>query len=278
MHTQLRQSRKNNSLQNLVLYIVRRFTLFVGSLVAASALVFLLLRILPGDLAQAKLGIDASPDALTQTRSEFGLDDPLILQFLKWLSHALRGDLGVSMLTGVNITQEIVSKATVTLPLIGLASALALIFAIPLGMYSALNFRQRKGITISAVSQLGIAIPTFWVGVILVTIFSVKFQIFPSGGFPDSGWSSWSRCLESLVLPATTLALGQGAMLMRFARALRTVGNDRCYSARILSHCSGYWSHTRSSTAHSWLTQFTCPSCLGARNADRHINCWRDNR
>jgi len=219
MHTQLRQSRKNNSLQNLVLYIVRRFTLFVGSLVAASALVFLLLRILPGDLAQAKLGIDASPDALMQTRSEFGLDDPLILQFLKWLSHASRGDLGVSMLTGVNITQEIVSKATVTLPLIGLASALAMIFAIPLGMYSALNFRQRKGITISAVSQLGIAIPTFWVGVILVTIFSVKFQIFPSGGFPDAGWSSWSSCLESLVLPATTLALGQGAMLMRFARS-----------------------------------------------------------
>ncbi len=219
MHTRLRQSRKTDSLQNLIWYFARRFTLFIGSLVAASALVFLLLRMLPGDLAQAKLGIDASPEALTQTRTEFGLNDPLIIQFIKWLGNALRGDLGVSLLTGANITQEIANKATVTLPLIGLASALALIFAIPLGMYSALHFRSRKGITISAVSQLGIAIPTFWVGVILITIFAVKFQIFPSGGFPDAGWSAWSSCLESLVLPAITLALGQGAMLMRFARS-----------------------------------------------------------
>ena len=218
-HTRLRQLRKTDSLQNLIWYLARRFTLFVGSLVAASALVFLLLRMLPGDLAQAKLGIEASPDALAQTRTEFGLNDPSILQFIKWLGNALSGDLGVSMLTGTNIAQEIVNKATVTLPLIGLASVLSLVFAIPLGMYSALNFSRRKGIAISAVSQLGIAIPTFWVGVTLVTIFSVKFQIFPSGGFPDAGWSSWSGCLESLALPAITLALGQGAMLMRFARS-----------------------------------------------------------
>ena len=211
--------RKTDSLQNLIWYLARRFTLFVGSLVAASALVFLLLRMLPGDLAQAKLGIEASPEALAQTRTEFGLNDSLILQFVKWLGNALSGDLGVSMLTGANIAQEIVNKATVTLPLIGLASVLALVFAIPLGMYSALNFRRRKGIGIAAISQLGIAIPTFWVGVILVTIFSVKFQILPSGGFPDAGWSSWSGCLESLVLPAITLALGQIAMLMRFARS-----------------------------------------------------------
>ena len=86
-------------------------------------------------------------------------------------------------------------------------------------MYSALNFRNRRGIGVSAASQLGIAIPTFWVGVILITIFAVKFQILPSGGFPDEGWSSWANCLESLILPSTTLALGQGAILMRFARS-----------------------------------------------------------
>ena len=180
---------------------------------------FFLLRTLPGDLASLKLGVDANPEALTQVRQEFGLDKSLGGQYLEWISDAARGDLGVSMLTGADISQEILNKATVTLPLIGLASVLAILFAVPLGMYSALNFRNRRGIGVSAASQLGIAIPTFWVGVILITIFSVKFQILPSGGFPDEGWSSWVICLESLILPSTTLALGQGAILMRFARS-----------------------------------------------------------
>ena len=180
---------------------------------------FLLLRTLPGDLASLKLGVDANPEALTQVRQEFGLDKSLVEQYLDWVANAVQGDLGVSMLTGADISQEILNKATVTLPLIGLASVLGIFFAVPLGMYSALNFRRRRGIAVSAASQLGIAIPTFWVGVILITIFAVKFQILPSGGFPDEGWSSWANCLESLVLPAAALALGQGAILMRFARS-----------------------------------------------------------
>ena len=180
---------------------------------------FFLLRTLPGDLASLKLGVDANPEALAQVRQEFGLDKSLGGQYLEWISDAARGDLGVSMLTGADISQEILNKATVTLPLIGLASVLAILFAVPLGMYSALNFRNRRGIGVSAASQLGIAIPTFWVGVILITIFAAKFQILPSGGFPDEGWSSWANCLESLILPSTTLALGQGAILMRFARS-----------------------------------------------------------
>ena len=180
---------------------------------------FFLLRTLPGDLASLKLGVDANPEALMQVRQEFGLDQSLVAQYLDWVANAAQGDLGVSMLTGADISQEILNKATVTLPLIGLASVLAILFAVPLGMYSALNFRNRRGIGVSAASQLGIAIPTFWVGVILITIFAVKFQILPSGGFPDEGWSSWANCLESLILPSTTLALGQGAILMRFARS-----------------------------------------------------------
>ena len=180
---------------------------------------FFLLRTLPGDLASLKLVVDANPEALMQVRQEFGLDQSLVAQYIEWFSDAARGDLGVSMLTGADISQEILNKATVTLPLIGLASVLAILFAVPLGMYSALNFRNRRGIGVSAASQLGIAIPTFWVGVILITIFAVKFQILPSGGFPDEGWSSWANCLESLILPSTTLALGQGAILMRFARS-----------------------------------------------------------
>lgn len=208
--------------------------MFIGSLIAASALVFLLLRLLPGDLAQAKLGIEASPEALLQTQIDFGLNDPLPVQFMNWLVNALRGDLGISMLTGANISHEIVDKASVTLPLIGLASLLAVLISVPLGMYSAMHYQRRKGDAISAISQLGIAVPTFWVGVILITIFSVKFQIMPSGGFPNSGWGSWTSSLQSLVLPAITLGLSQGAILMRFARSatIEVIKQDYFRTAR----------------------------------------------
>ena len=85
---------------------------------------FLLLRTLPGDLASLKLGVDANPEALTQVRQEFGLDKSLVAQYLDWVANAVQGDLGVSMLTGADISQEILNKATVTLPLIGLVSVL----------------------------------------------------------------------------------------------------------------------------------------------------------
>ena len=200
-------------------YVVRRLALLVVSLIASSALVFLLLRLLPGDLAQAKLGIYGTPEALAQLRAEYGLDKSLPEQYLSWLSKAVRGDLGLSVLTGADITGELLSKATVTLPLIGIASVLAVLIAVPLGMLAALRFRKWDGIATSAVSQLGIAVPTFWIGVILITIFAVQTQVFPSGGFPYDGWVDLGGAVQSLILPACTLALAQGAVLMRFARS-----------------------------------------------------------
>ncbi len=199
--------------------MLRRFTLLLASLIASSALVFLLLRLLPGDLAQAKLGIYGTPEALAQLREEYGLDKSLAAQYLSWLSGAIRGDLGLSVLTGADITQELLAKATVTLPLIVIASLIAILIAIPLGMFAALRFRRWDGIATSTVSQLGIAVPTFWVGVILITVFAVQNQVFPSGGFPYDGWSDFPNAVRSLVLPATTLALAQGAVLTRFARS-----------------------------------------------------------
>ena len=200
-------------------YVLRRFALLIVSLIVSSALVFLLLRLLPGDLAQAKLGIYGTPEDLTQLRTEYGLDKSLPEQYVSWLSKAVRGDLGLSVLTGADITSELLGKATVTLPLIGIASVLAVLIAVPLGMLAALRFRKWDGVATSAVSQLGIAVPTFWIGVILITIFAVQSQIFPSGGFPYDGWSNFGEAMKSLVLPACTLALAQGAVLMRFARS-----------------------------------------------------------
>ena len=163
--------------------------------------------------------MNASPDALAQLERDYGLDKPLVVQYVDWLSGAVRGDLGTSMLTGADIASEIGSKATITLPLIALASLFAVLIALPIGMVSALRHRKLDGVALSTTSQLGIAIPTFWMGVMLISVFALRTSLFPAGGFPDEGWSAWAESVRSLMLPAITLGLAQGAVLARFARS-----------------------------------------------------------
>jgi peptide/nickel transport system permease protein len=163
--------------------------------------------------------MNASPDALAQLERDYGLDKPLVVQYVDWLSGAVRGDLGTSMLTGADIASEIGSKATITLPLIAFASLFAVLIALPIGMVSALRHRKLDGVALSTTSQLGIAIPTFWMGVMLISVFALRTSLFPAGGFPDEGWSAWAESVRSLMLPAITLGLAQGAVLARFARS-----------------------------------------------------------
>jgi peptide/nickel transport system permease protein len=166
--------------------------------------------------------MNASPEALAQLEREYGLDKPAVVQYADWLTSAVRGDLGTSLLTGADIADEIATKATVTLPLIALASVFALLIALPVGMLSALRHRKLDGFALNTTSQLGIAVPTFWMGVMLISLFALRTSLFPAGGFPDEGWSAWAECLRSLALPAITLGLAQGAVLARFARCNRT--------------------------------------------------------
>ena len=163
--------------------------------------------------------MNASTDALAQLERDYGLDKPLVVQYVDWLSGAVRGDLGTSMLTGADIASEIGAKATITLPLIALASLFAVLIALPIGMVSALRHRKLDGVALSTTSQLGIAIPTFWMGVMLISVFALRTSLFPAGGFPDEGWSAWAESVRSLMLPAITLGLAQGAVLARFARS-----------------------------------------------------------
>ena len=163
--------------------------------------------------------MNASPDALALLERDYGLDKPLVVQYVDWLSGAVRGDLGTSMLTGADIASESGSKATITLPLIALASLFAVLIALPIGMVSALRHRKLDGVALSTTSQLGIAIPTFWMGVMLISVFALRTSLFPAGGFPDEGWSAWTESARSLMLPAITLGLAQGAVLARFARS-----------------------------------------------------------
>ena len=115
-----------------------------------------------------------------------------------------------------------------------MASILAVLISIPLGMYAALRYRNMDGVATSAMSQFGIAIPTFWTGLLISTLFAVVWQLMPAGGFPEAGWSEPGNALKSMVLPVFALALGQGAVLMRFARSatIDTLQQDYFRTAR----------------------------------------------
>jgi peptide/nickel transport system permease protein len=215
-------------------YVLRRLALALFSLVVASAVIFTLLRLLPGDIAETKLGVGATPEAVAQLREDLGLDRSVLVQYGEWLGNAVRGDLGESLISEVSVSGELANKSRVTLPLVLASALLSLLIALPLGLLAALRHRRPDGVALSVASQLGVAVPSFWVGVILITAFAVNRDVLPAGGFPEAGWSDGTEAIRSLVLPIVTLTIAQAAVLTRFARsaALDTLSQEFFRTAR----------------------------------------------
>lgn len=199
-------------------------------------MLFILLRLLPGDPANALLSVGADPAQIEAARREVGSDLPLFQQFLHFLSSLARFDLGTSFVSKTPVLGEIGNRLAVTMPLTLMSFVLALIIAVPLGIVSAVKADKWYGGLISIVSQFGIAIPVFWVGILLVTIFAVNFKLFPSSGFPLKGWSNFGAALYSLLLPTITIALVMSASLLRYVRsaAQDVLGSDYLRTARAL--------------------------------------------
>ncbi|MFD1940769.1 ABC transporter permease [Paradevosia shaoguanensis] len=215
---------------------MRRLVILALSLLVAAAVLFILLRLLPGDPANALLSVGADPAQIEAARREVGSDLPLFQQFLHFLSSLARFDLGTSFVSKTSVLGEIGNRLAVTMPLTLMSFVLALIIAVPLGIVSAVKADKWYGGLISIVSQLGIAIPVFWVGILLVTIFAVNFKLFPSSGFPLKGWSNFGAALYSLLLPTITIALVMSASLLRYVRsaAQDVLGSDYLRTARAL--------------------------------------------
>ncbi|MFF3440001.1 ABC transporter permease [Streptosporangium sp. NPDC002721] len=201
------------------LFVLRRLASLGASLLGVSVLVFVLLRLLPGDLASIIGGVQATPGQLARLRVQLGTDRPLVAQYVDWVGGVVTGDFGTSMLNGVSVTDELRRKLVVTLPLTLAGSVLAVAVAVPLGTYAALRHRSRDGAVVSAVGQLGIAVPTFWMGIMLAVVFAVHLRLLPAQGFPVAGWAEPVAAARGLVLPVVTLALAQGAVLLRFVRS-----------------------------------------------------------
>jgi peptide/nickel transport system permease protein len=159
----------------------------------------------------------------------------------------VRGDFGRSVLNGSSVSGELGLKLSVTAPLVLGSTLLSVLGAVPLGIVAAARHRRADGVALSVLSQLGIALPTFWVGLMLVTFISVRWRILPSQGFPTEGWSAPADALRSLVLPVVTLALAQGAVLLRFVRSatLQVIHQDYMRTARAkgLTRGRALWRH-----------------------------------
>lgn len=213
--------------------VLRRVAIFVASVLVASIVVFLFMAVLPGDPAQVALGVNATPELLAKTRAEFGIDRPLVTQYFDWIGGVLHGDFGRSYVTRDTIGPQLLDRLGVTLWLVGAGMLVALVIAIPAGTFAAVKHRKASGAGVSGLSQIGVAIPAFLAGIILVQIFAVQLRWLPSGGWtpPDQDFGAFFR---GLILPALSLGLVQGAVLTRYVRTavLDTLGQDYLRTAR----------------------------------------------
>src|SRR5256885_731406 len=160
-----------------------RVAAFVATLFFVSLIVFVVVRVLPGDPALIIMGTEGSPEATARLREAMGLNRPIAVQYADWLWRALCGDLGVSIQYEVPVGRLIASRLPVTLPLTLLAACLMSLTALPLGLYAAARHRRAGDYLAMAVSQIGIAVPSFWAGLLLIVLFSVRLGLVESGCF-----------------------------------------------------------------------------------------------
>lgn len=214
--------------------VLRRLVVALLGVIASSVFVFAVLRVLPGDIATARLGVDATPEALAELRRTYGFERPLVRQYTEWMVSSLRGDLGTSLVDGASVGGAIVARLDVTVPLVLASSVVSVFAAVRLGRRAALRRKSLSGVVAGSLSQLGLAIPTFVLGIGLVSVFAVRLRLVPAGGFPNDGWHNPIQALRSMLLPVATLSLTQVAMLVRFARSqsLDYLASDAFRTAR----------------------------------------------
>ena len=215
--------------------IAGRLTRLALTLLVVSFVTFVGVNVLPGDAINALIPIDAQQDQefVEQVREEWGLNDPMIVRYGRWLGNAVQGDLGDSIVTGRPVTDEIVHRLPITLEIMFVAVGLSLLLAIPLGLLSAYREGRRPDRVISGVAQLGLSMPVFVTGLILIYFFALKLHWFPA-----TGWNRLSKGigpnLKTVALPAISLAITEAAVYTRVLRSdvITTLKENYILSAR----------------------------------------------
>jgi peptide/nickel transport system permease protein len=199
-------------------YLVRRSLEAGLTILVASLLVFAMVAALPGDPAQVILGDRGTPDQLQSLRHYLGLDASIPVQYARWLARVASGDLGYSMLSGIPVRDTLARALPVTLQLAAWALAVVLLIALPMGIYAGTHPRSGLARLLGWYHGLALAVPVFWLGIVLAWFFGVRVRWVPPSGFVPFAESptGWAR---SLVLPAITLGVGVGSIMARFVQA-----------------------------------------------------------
>ena len=214
-------------------YAITRLISLGVSLLAASLLIFFVIEVIPGDAASFMLGLNASPETVAALREELGLSGSLMRRYLDWAGGMLIGDFGVSYTYRVPVSELVMARISVSLPLALYALILTITMAFPVGIFAAFNRGKLSDFSLMGVTQLGIAIPNFWFAMLLVMAFAVSLKWFSAGGFP--GWENGVLLgLKSLTLPALALAVTQASILARVMRSsiIETLSQDYIRTAR----------------------------------------------
>ncbi len=214
-------------------YIIKRLLIAIPVLLGISVAAFFLVRIIPGDTVTVLLGTHYTETQAEALRQRLGLDKPLWTQYFIWLGQVLRGDFGQSAYTGRPVLAVIFDRLPVTLQLAGMSILFAMIVGIPLGVISALHRRQIRGYAASFVGILGISVPGFWLGTILILAFSLKLGWLPSGGFVGINVDPIDN-LRHMVLPVLALGTAVAAVVVRMTRSsmLNILKQDYVRTAR----------------------------------------------
>ena len=213
--------------------IATRLALFAPTLLAASLILFVAINVVPGSAARSALGVDATPQAIMRFEAQNGLDRPLAVQYVEWLSKALQGDFGKSFQNRVDVGPEIVKRLPVTLELAVLAFLLANLIAVPLGAIAAYRHTRAADTFITSLATAFGAIPNFWLATLLVFVFALKLRWLPAGGFTPF-FSNPVKNLTGMILPAVSLGVVSSALLLRIMRAamIEVLSSDYIRTAR----------------------------------------------
>lgn len=199
-------------------YVITRALSLGVSLIVASLVIFAMIEVIPGDPASFMLGLNASPETVAALRDDLGLNGTLTTRYFNWIGGLMAGDFGTSYTYRVPVSELVLERLQVSLPLALFALLLSTLIAIPVGLIAATRRGQLTDYTIMGATQMGIAVPNFWFAMLLVLVFAVQLRWFSAGGFP--GWDAGAGpAIKALTLPAIALALPQASILARVMRS-----------------------------------------------------------
>ncbi|WP_161974228.1 ABC transporter permease [Rhizobium deserti] len=217
----------------MIRYILQRLAGMILVMFLVVTIVFIIVRVTPGDPAAVMLGPDATPQDVAELRSRLGLDQSIGLQYFFYLAQLLRGDLGQSIFLNMPVASALLDRAEPTFFLTLFSLAIASVIALPIGIYAAYRRGSFIDQAATTIAMLAASIPSFWLGLILMQIFAVRLNLFPVSGYGGPGSSFFDR-MYHLTLPAFALGLVSSALILRFTRAsmLDVLGDDYVRTAR----------------------------------------------